>query len=601
MAAKAGSLTIDLNANTARLNSDFKKATAMVNKYKRDARKSFNKVSSAVFSVKGAVLGLAGAGGFGVLINSSLKSNDALAKTADKLNITTKALGGLHHATSLYTSAGANAMNEALTKATKRLGEFNASGGGAGAIWLKKLNLNTKELAKLAPDQLFAKYSESIRGLNDRGQQMAAMSALMGDESRQLIGLVDAMPSALADAAKEAEALGLTMSRMDAAKIEAANDAVTKVQGAIKGAGNAFAVELSPYLEKAANLFTEAAKEAGGFKVIAADMAETVILSVAKVADVVNGLRVVWQGLKVGVSGYVAASIAGMDLVIGSAMKLANIMPGINLDTPIEGLKMISQGATDQFEKEKTKMHNMMMEKPPSNGIIQAFEDIKIAADATAEKVAESKVVSGQVINEIVAQNGMDEATLILFNEGLKTQAVQRETEKRIELAKKEAKAKRDIMGGMFGQLASLMSSKSKRLFEIGKKGAIAGAMIKGYESILNSYAAGTKIGGPYVGAAFAAVAGLVAGTHIQNIKGQSFGGGGGVSTGGTPGTPTTPIITAQDYPQPSESGSNTGSRELRLVIDSDGPHSDGLRKLAVDLAETIKDMGGVDSLVVSQ
>jgi hypothetical protein len=40
--------------------------------------------------------------------------------------------------------------------------------------------------------------------------------------------------------------------------------------------------------------------------------------------------------------------------------------------------------------------------------------------------------------------------------------------------------------------------------------------------------------------------------------------------------------------------------RELRVSIEGDGPHSEGMRKFAVNLAETIKDMGGTTNLVIS-
>ena len=97
---------------------------------------------------------LAGVAGFGALIKSSSATADALAKNADKIGINTKALAELHHITGLYTTAGAGAMDEALTKATKRLGEFNSTGGGAASVWLKKLNLDTQELASLSKDLL---------------------------------------------------------------------------------------------------------------------------------------------------------------------------------------------------------------------------------------------------------------------------------------------------------------------------------------------------------------------------------------------------------------------------------------------------------------
>lgn len=49
-------------------------------------------------------------------------------------------------------------------------------------------------------------------------------------------------------------------------------------------------------------------------------------------------------------------------------------------------------------------------------------------------------------------------------------------------------------------------------------------AIISGYEAITSSYAAGSKIGGPVVGAAFAATAAAATFAQISQIRAASFG-----------------------------------------------------------------------------
>lgn len=100
------------------------------------------------------------------------------------------------------------------------------------------------------------------------------------------------------------------------------------------------------------------------------------------------------------------------------------------------------------------------------------------------------------------------------------------------------------------GNLATLMNSSSKKAFQVGKVAAIANATISGLESVVHSYKFGAKIGGPVVGAAFAATAAIATLAQIQQIKSQQFGGGGTVSSGSggsapgvyTPPQPTQPI-----------------------------------------------------------
>jgi hypothetical protein len=114
--------------------------------------------------------------------------------------------------------------------------------------------------------------------------------------------------------------------------------------------------------------------------------------------------------------------------------------------------------------------------------------------------------------------------------------ALELQAQSKKELLKQEqalSAAKFNIAKSLTGNLAQLMSSSSKKEFEIGKKFSIANALVKGFEAITSSYAAGAKIGGPILGAAFAASAAVATKVQIDNIRKAQFGGGGSVSVGG--------------------------------------------------------------------
>lgn len=112
----------------------------------------------------------------------------------------------------------------------------------------------------------------------------------------------------------------------------------------------------------------------------------------------------------------------------------------------------------------------------------------------------------------------------------------------REKVAEEEAKNRSAVMGGMMQNLSGLMNSGSKKMFAIGKAAAIAQALIAGKEAVVNSYNAGSRIGGPPVGAAFAATAAAATASQINQIRSQSFGGGGNPTTysGGLPAVRTT-------------------------------------------------------------
>jgi hypothetical protein len=69
-----------------------------------------------------------------------------------------------------------------------------------------------------------------------------------------------------------------------------------------------------------------------------------------------------------------------------------------------------------------------------------------------------------------------------------------------------------------FGNLSALQKTQSAELFAIGKAAAIAQATIDGYAAAQGAYKVGAGIGGPILGAIFAAAAAAAAAVNISNI-----------------------------------------------------------------------------------
>ena len=90
------------------------------------------------------------------------------------------------------------------------------------------------------------------------------------------------------------------------------------------------------------------------------------------------------------------------------------------------------------------------------------------------------------------------------------------------------------------------MNTESKKMFAIGKAAALAGAIVDGIAAVQGAFAVGNKIGGPPLGAAFAAATAVQSAVQVQNIAKQKIGGAqsmgasGGFS-GGAPVTNTQP------------------------------------------------------------
>ena len=134
-------------------------------------------------------------------------------------------------------------------------------------------------------------------------------------------------------------------------------------------------------------------------------------------------------------------------------------------------------------------------------------------------------IVEEAFMNELITWEQQEEYKRMIEEEA---------SNSRIALAEAEMRAKRNIMMSGMSNMASLMNTSSKKVFEIGKKAALANAAVSGGLAIMDAWKAGMATGGPwapFIAAGYAVSAGVVAANNINNIRSQSYGGGGGTPT----------------------------------------------------------------------
>ena len=236
------------------------------------------------------------------------------------------------------------------------------------------------------------------------------------------------------------------------------------------------------------------------------------------------------------------------------------------------------------------------------------FETLKSSYLSETELALQSFYERQALLDELEANKiGTEEERMALMLESHAqyeaeiTAISQEEAQKREKIAKDEREKRIAISDSLFGNLASLTSSGSRRLFEIGKAAALANATVKGYEAVVGAYAEGAKIGGPPLGAAYAATAGVAVAQQIAQIASTSFKGGGSISApggggvtagGGQPAVSAEPPAIAERTQQPVQ--------EISVVV-TGGLHSDeDVRNLIKRVNEVQEDLGGSAKLVVA-
>lgn len=144
-----------------------------------------------------------------------------------------------------------------------------------------------------------------------------------------------------------------------------------------------------------------------------------------------------------------------------------------------------------------------------------AQEQATIAAAREAGAISQEQY-DAMMLNALVA------------HEAEMTAAEQKAAQERAAIAEAEQRARMGSTKTLLGTLSTMMNTESRKMFEAGKAAALSMGAISAVESIIDSYKFGAKIGGPVLGASFAAAAAVAQYNQLNNIRRQQFGGGGG-------------------------------------------------------------------------
>lgn len=587
-------LNTTIGGITVKINADIDGFQAGLNKVNRRVSEAGTKLrSSANEYGKWAAAGVAAAGAIGAaMVRSQMQTIDALAKTADRLGLTTEALAGLQRSAEL-SGVGANTLNMALQRMTRRVSEA-AQGTGEAQKALKELGLDAQYLATLSPDEQFRRISDAMAGVAEQGDKVRLSMRLFDSEGVKLVNTLAMGSEAMLEQQRVAERLGTALNRTDASKVEAANDAISTAGDALEGVVNKVTVALAPAIEDIASRFSDSALEANGFGETIDSVIRGAIRVVGVFADGLHGIRVVFKGLEAGAHAFgalfaetIRTMTVGMEQFINTGINGINELInaanyfGAGLSN-IEGVSLSAARSMEEFAS-KTKQalsetmgewHDMAMEPLPSQQLDSWLTEVQKKSQAAGEAV--SSALSGNA-GTASSTGGMTEAETkalddrlqairenLMSEQQLKAEAYladldaikqKREldlenkeyydnleknlqqqhydelvgiakdaADKEAEIERRKAQAKMSTLSSMFGNLSILMNTESRKMFEIGKIAATAQAVIDGIAAVQGSYKVGASIGGPPLGAAFAATAGVATLANIQQIQSTQFG-----------------------------------------------------------------------------
>jgi len=341
MAKVISKLTVLVGAATSGFSGDLKRAGKVVQDFGARIETSLR---TSVAGFARFVAGGAAAAATVASLRAEFANIDSLAKTADKLGETTEALAAFRFAAE-QTGVGADQASVGLQRMVRRISAA-AQGTGEAVGALQELGLSAQRLNTLAPTQAFAEIADAMGRVESQSDRVRLTFKLFDSEGVNLVNTMRLGSQGLADMQAQAERLGIALSRDAAAEVEAANDAMHRMQTAAQGLTRVLATNLAPAVVVISDAISNVIMAVGNLdaKVVAniatvAAFAAGFVALLKVVPLVIRGIRSVILMMR----AFTTASIV--------AQAVANPLALVKIGVALAGAAVIATGVAYQFNR----------------------------------------------------------------------------------------------------------------------------------------------------------------------------------------------------------------------------------------------------------
>ena len=253
-----GTLTIDLAANVAGLESDLGRAQRVFDKNARDFQRTAAGIAKLTAGISAAV-----SVGFAAMVKSSLDTADSLTDVSESSGIAVEKLSALKLATDIEGIA-LEQVSASLNKFSKTVDDA-ADGAGAGADSFKALGINVMGVDGALKDNytLIGEVAEALSMMENGAQKTALAQELFGKSGVKLLPILNGGRQGLQEFSKEAERMGLIISTSTAESAGVFNDNLTRLRLSLTGLSTVVAGEVADDLADFTNLLSDPKTQEG--------------------------------------------------------------------------------------------------------------------------------------------------------------------------------------------------------------------------------------------------------------------------------------------------------------------------------------------------
>lgn len=399
-----GTLEYEIGANTRKFLGEMQKVDGRLKQTAVAMRKGINTAGkySGAFAAAGLAIGA-------TLVKAQLSAIDSTAKFADTVGLTTEQLIGLRHAAAI-TGVSAAELDTGIRRMEKNVSD--ASNGLSTAVRVfDDLGISIDEIRKLSPDEQIKTIADAFGGVPNQADKARIAQDLFGRSGIKLIKTMEEGSAGIAELQAEAVKLGIAYSRVDAAQVEAANDAITRAQASFSSVAQKVTVELAPSIKAVADELTDVMLNAEGVGDSIMGAFEGALNVVGVFADGIHGVKIIFKGVQLAAQTFGAAVINVFTGVQeATARILKAIMSGVitvaeqsnalgfsdfdtsgmkamrdGLDRGAEHLRGFRETVNANLAETKAELDSVMMEPLPSQVLDKFVADVKVRSAEARE------------------------------------------------------------------------------------------------------------------------------------------------------------------------------------------------------------------------
>lgn len=210
---------------------------------------AFSKAKSNIKSLAkaGAAMGasvLAAGGAILAFTNKVTQADDKTGKFATRIGVSVEALSQ-YQFVAAQAGVSTEQFNLATQRMTRRVAEA-AQGTGEAVKALQELGISAKDFNKLPLDKQMETLSDRLGEVAGDSDKLRLAFKLFDSEGTSVIQMLNGGSEAMRAAAKDAQFLGLSISKEATAKAALFTTSMTRLRGSIKGVSRGIAGELQP-------------------------------------------------------------------------------------------------------------------------------------------------------------------------------------------------------------------------------------------------------------------------------------------------------------------------------------------------------------------